>query len=580
MATQKEEESDSLKHLFYPLTTFKIIHFLAIVGILLYANSLLNGFIGDDFDQIVRNPLIHSPLNIFKFFLGGTFFNGFSTASGIYYKPLQSTIYSFLYPFSGESAFLFHTAEVFFHIGNSILLFFFLRKFFSRDVSFISSLIFLVHSANSEAVLSIASLQDVLFVFFGLLFFLFLTKKIESTVKTSLIYLFLLGSLLSKETGILFLLTTPLYLFLFQKKSLKRHAQYLISTFILYVLLRINAVGIYKTSGESFQFLHMSLLERLVHLPAILFQDFILFIFPKDLSFAQNWIIKNITFSNFYLPLFVFFIIFTSSIVFGLKYFRDKKTKSIYFFFLTWFFLGLFFHSQIIPLDVTIAERWLYFSMIGFSGIVACALGKFELYSRKNIIVTSILLTIIFLFGIRTFARTFDWRDQFTLYKHDVSVRGDSYNLQNGLASEYLDKGDFINAKIHVLESLKLKQDFCYSWNNLGVIQLNEKNYDKARVSFQTAIKNGGCYLAYQNMATFLYFHDSYENAEKFMKGALKELPNNAKIWFMYSLTEAKLEKYDEAISAIKMSHKLSPSNGTLYVYQQLLNKKPIELKE
>ncbi len=579
MGSQNEEELDSLKHLFYPLTTLKIIHFLVILGLLIYINSFFNGFIGDDFDQIVRNPLIHSPVNIFRFFLGGTFFNGFTTASGIYYKPLQSTIYSLLFVFSSGNAFIFHVFEVLVHIANSILLFFFLRKFFSKDASFISSLIFLAHSVNSEVVLSIASLQDVLFVFFGLLFFLMISRKIEGILKTSLVYLLLLGSLLSKETGILFLIITPLYLYLFNKKIIKKHVIYLVSTFLIYGMLRINAVGLYKTGGESFQFLHMSLLERLMHLPAILFQDFILFIFPYHLSFAQNWIIKNISFYNFYLPLIIVCIVFGSSVNFGLKYFSDKKTKSLYFF-LTWFFLGLFFHSQIIPLDVTFAERWLYFSMIGFAGLIANSLNKYELYSKKNILVTIIILIFIFLLSSRSFIRTFDWRDQFTLYRHDVNVRGDSYNLQNGLASEYLDKGDFRNAKIHVLESIKLKKDFCYSWNNLGVIQLHEKSYEKARISFQTAIKNGGCYLAYQNMSTFLYFHDSFQNAETFDKKALKELPNNAKIWFMYSLTEAKLEKYDEAINAIKMSHKFSPSSGTVYVYQQLLNKKPIELKE
>lgn len=99
MGSQNEEELDSLKHLFYPLTTLKIIHFLVIFGLLIYINSFFNGFIGDDMDQIVRNPLIHSPVNIFRFFMGGTFFNGFTTASGIYYKPLQSTIYSLLFVF-------------------------------------------------------------------------------------------------------------------------------------------------------------------------------------------------------------------------------------------------------------------------------------------------------------------------------------------------------------------------------------------------------------------------------------------------------------------------------------------------
>jgi hypothetical protein len=54
-----KEEEFSFKNLFVPLTTKKAIVFIVIIGFIVFANMLLNGFVLDDKTFIVSNPELH-----------------------------------------------------------------------------------------------------------------------------------------------------------------------------------------------------------------------------------------------------------------------------------------------------------------------------------------------------------------------------------------------------------------------------------------------------------------------------------------------------------------------------------------
>src|SRR5258708_119704 len=89
------EHSFSLKHYFVPLTTGKIIHFLLIIGILLFCNGLFNNFVGDDNTQIIGIPAIHSLQNLPAFFLENRLHAGRKTAlGGSYYKPFLDSSFA------------------------------------------------------------------------------------------------------------------------------------------------------------------------------------------------------------------------------------------------------------------------------------------------------------------------------------------------------------------------------------------------------------------------------------------------------------------------------------------------------
>lgn len=97
-----------------------------------------------------------------------------------------------------------------------------MKNFFSKEnwhFPFIAGLIFLCHPINSEAVLFIADLQEPLYTFFGLSA-LFLFSKSQTKLSAAVVGLLLLFALLSKESGLLYILAMLVHGFLFHKKHI------------------------------------------------------------------------------------------------------------------------------------------------------------------------------------------------------------------------------------------------------------------------------------------------------------------------------------------------------------------------
>ncbi len=144
---EQQEDEFSLKQYFVPLTTTKAIHFIIIIGLVVYFNSLFNGFVGDDNGQIINNVAVHSINNIFGFFKVSTFDLG-NGVSGMYYKPLLLLVYSLIYAISGSNAFFFHFFQLLIHIANAVFVFILFKKFINKDWAFLLSSVFLVHPIN------------------------------------------------------------------------------------------------------------------------------------------------------------------------------------------------------------------------------------------------------------------------------------------------------------------------------------------------------------------------------------------------------------------------------------------------
>jgi protein O-mannosyl-transferase len=159
-----------------------LIAFIFILALITYGNSLFNGFVLDDIGQIVQNPNIQSLTNFFGFFSGGTFYApGAANLAGIYYRPILSLAFAINYAIWNQNAFGFHLFSVLLHATNASLLYLLFKKLlnlenyrYSNPMSFLLSIIFLVHPVNTEAISYISSVQEPLFIFF-LLSALYLT---------------------------------------------------------------------------------------------------------------------------------------------------------------------------------------------------------------------------------------------------------------------------------------------------------------------------------------------------------------------------------------------------------------------
>jgi hypothetical protein len=234
------------------ITSWQASLVIVVMGFAAYFDSLKNQFLGDDVGQIINNPPIHSIAHIKLFFEGGTFYigKGFVPLYGFYFRPLMTTVFSLIYTLFGSHPFYFHVVQLLICIGSAILLYLFFRFSFKPALSLFLALIFLVHPIDSQIVFAIASMQDALFFFFGILglYLLFRFKSKKSLVLVALCFFM---SLLAKETGFLFVAMALLYLFWFKRKQLYKFVITMVIPIALYMILRIHAIGLLGTNPHN-----------------------------------------------------------------------------------------------------------------------------------------------------------------------------------------------------------------------------------------------------------------------------------------------------------------------------------------
>lgn len=552
---------------------------LVIIGSLLYFNSLFNGFVWDDEEQVVNNALVHSINNIPALFSGSTFNTGGSgSLGGIYYKPLMSTIFAIIYTVFGNNPALFHLFQISVHIANSIIVFFLFKIFLKRGVAFFLSLIFLIHPINTETVVYVSALQDTLYLLFGLLALLLSITKPAGLKTYFTVGLLLLLSLLSKETGLLFLLIILLMKTIFAKKQLKPFIITFLSVTTFYLLLRFAVANVPFGNGSLSPIMRTTIWERLINIPAILFFYLRTFLIPLDLATAQHWVVKKISFNDFYIPLIWISSLFTLAVIFMFHLKKQPKTFLLFFFFLLWTMAGLVLHSQIIPLDMTVAERWFYFPMVGILGMIGILAEKVTIKHKFQAYYYSAILILLIILAGRTITRTFDWRNGLTLFSHDIKVSKNAFDLENNLGVELYRVSRFSEAKNHFGNSTQLAPYWWTNWNNLGVMYEREGDLNTAGQYYQKAIQNGHYSLAYENMAKILLSSDG-KSAEEFTRKSLKVLPNNPRLWLILSLAQYKQNKNNEAKFSAKQSYLLLPNPQSYYIFSRLEQNLPLEIK-
>src|SRR3989344_7964807 len=168
----------------------KVLLILFIAGFLVYGNSINNGFVWDDEEQIVKNSIIQNLGNIGQIFSGATFQTGGAGLSGYFFRPLITFTFMLNYFFWGENAFGFHLFQIIFHILNGYLIYRILillleKSHLKQILSSLTALIFVIHPAITEGVVYIAAVSEVMFTFFILtaLFFLLKNHKTNPPIK-------------------------------------------------------------------------------------------------------------------------------------------------------------------------------------------------------------------------------------------------------------------------------------------------------------------------------------------------------------------------------------------------------------
>ncbi len=447
------------------LTIYGII---VLVSFVVYGNTLGHKYALDDVYVITQNNFTMQGLaGIPDIFSSDQFAGKYGDKKNIVvggrYRPLSIFSFAIEYQFFGESPGISHFLNiVFFALTGIVLYLLFLKLFPGRkdqnpylSIPFLTTLLFLVHPIHTEVVANIKG-RDEIFALLGALYATLLTLRyLELRHRKYLIqsgFVFFLG-LLSKENTITFLAIIPLTVYFFTEFKLRDIILSLVPlgiATVLFLAVRQAVIGGAALEIEkellNNPFLDASFEERFATVFYTLGLYLKLLVFPHPLTFDYYpYHIPLMKWANWevVLSLLVNIALLVVAVI-GLK----NKSKIAYAIWL--YFIPLSIVANLLfPVGVFMNERFIYFSSIGFSFVVAWLLIEKLQPKMKNPenfkkLIYFGLGAIMLLYSVKTIARNSAWKDNETLFSTDIKTSSNSIKSNAGYAEILYHKGEEI----------------------------------------------------------------------------------------------------------------------------------------
>jgi tetratricopeptide (TPR) repeat protein len=143
-----------------------------------------------------------------------------------------------------------------------------------------------------------------------------------------------------------------------------------------------------------------------------------------------------------------------------------------------WFFLAYLPISNLVELNATVAEHWLYLPSVGFLIFAAgCALGL-PLRYHKAVLACGACAVIAL--AARSAIRSSDWVTDEVFYQRTLVSGGMSARVLGNLAQIYSNKGNYAKAEAMFREVLKMSPDYPIARNNLAEALARQGKHQEA----------------------------------------------------------------------------------------------------
>ena len=456
--------------------------------------ALNNDFVyWDDQYYVTENPLLTSPTWAhFKMLT--------NTIISLNYHPLTMMSLWVNAFFSGtQDAFPYIATNLFFHLLNTLLVFFFIRKIYSKSnlVAFVTALIFAIHPMHVESVVWVSERKDVLYTFFFLLASMQYLKYIETQKVKNLWVTFLFFSLSAsaKATAVAFVPVLFLLDFYTQKKWKTSKIYFEKIPFILLALL-VGWIAVNVQAGGNFygllertsdatalsQSLNKSFWEKLSVASYGLLFYLEKFICPFDLAALHPYssVLDKTYFS--YLPWFGFSFL----IVLLYSFFKNTKVA----FGLGFFLLPLLLVLQFIPVGVAIvAERYTYLPYLGLGFLTALFLKNLQPFISKWGTISILILLTGFL-AHRTRIQVKLWKNHTSLFSNVVKIYPKNAYAREYLATGLWMEGELDSAIFHLEYAInELNYNNTFAFEQLAICWDDKNEPEKALAFFDKAVE-------------------------------------------------------------------------------------------
>jgi protein O-mannosyl-transferase len=480
---------------------------ILILGVAVRSPALQGERIWDDSYLAGENPLMKSPVFVAEVFRHFLFLDSFST----HYRPVQTLSYMVDYYFWSDSFYGFHLSSVLWHAGSGVLLFLLLRKLLAtcavRDSSldqnrsswhkaaaFFIALLWSVHPVHSAAVDYVAGRADSLSFFFacaGWLLFLFGRERQSKPMRVALFTAAVLSGLLAlcaREIAGIWLLLFLLHLFCFDRRATGRLK-------LVCIVACVALVGTYAglrhlpqdrtdpppSTGSSAPVRGVLMLRalgdygRLMLYPSNLHMDRSV-LDAANFGSRQSW---RQSVRSEYLSIAGLAVL----TAFALGSWRRGEGRSLRIFGAVWFFLGYLPISNLIELNATVAEHWLYLPSVGFLIFLAGCVRDLPKHYQSATVGLAVLAVLGL--GARSVVRSTDWVSEQRFYERTLASGGSTVRVAVNLAQIYARDRKFAKAEMMYRKVLVLAPDYPFARNGLGEVlyQQGKKEEGQAQLA-------------------------------------------------------------------------------------------------
>ncbi|MBN1872331.1 MAG: tetratricopeptide repeat protein [Candidatus Omnitrophica bacterium] len=549
-----------------------LLHILliALLGSLIYSNSINGQFIRDDHELVENNVYLKSWR-----YLPRIFTENVGAGAGLRsnsYRPLQILSYMIGYSLYGLDVRGYHISNVLLHIFVGAAVYWLIMLLFNdRTLSFFAAAMYVAHPLHTGAVAYISGRADPMVFLCVLLSFIFYIKHTRSK-GTRLYYglslLFFVFALLSKEVALVFALLLLLYHAAFKERiNIRLFIPIVIITF-LYIAARLTVFSHFVSYSADTT---TSAFQRMPGFFVALVNYLVLLVSPVYLKIDYGNVLFGVTHPKV--------IVGMSMAVLAIFYaFRSRGSNRLVFFSIGWFFITLGPSSNIYFINSYMAEHWLYMPSMGFCLLVSGLFLHIYRNARLRKISVAFFLLMVLMYGHLTVVQNGHWRDPLAFYKKILCFNPDLGSAYNGLGLAYQEKGLQKDAGDMFKRAIQKDPGDAVGYINLALIYHDLGRDGEAISLLKRAIVVNPTYAkGYNNLAMIYHGLGRNEEAKAFYESAITLNPNYSKAYYNLANLHYDMGDKEKSISLYKESIRLDPEYHKSYfnlglAYQDLGN--------
>ncbi len=551
---------------------------LALLCLIVYYNSLSNGFVYDDYGAIVENKYISQPGRLLASLFNPSYYKFAGLEAS--YRPVATLSYFLVYAIAELNPFYYHLASLILHTLNAILVYWLANLILHQRLrALIAAMLFACHPVLSEAVNCIDFNDDLLAAFFFMLALIFYIRIksgefIANIRGYSLTLFFYILGLLSKEMAI----TLPAIVLLYDlvlrdvdrpapkikhRLNIVRERKYFYVGFMMVSLIYLGIrFFVLYNPRESLKASAGNLFERIIYLPDHIFSFIKLTLYPGNLNadyvyshpagFFEIWNLVGVA---------------AVLVLAGGAFVIYRYSKAISFG-IWWFLITLAPVYNLVEIYHPLAERYLYLPIIGFCLVLAVAVHAaakrcFDKPLAVNAATLIPIIVIVSLYSAATITRNSVWQNNYALWSKTVQRSPSSLVARGGLGMAYLNRGMLAEAAEQFEIAIQLNPRDHKGYYNLGLVYYKKGDLTKALDYFKRSVTlNPKSVKAHYNLATIYLRQRLWDLAIEHYVKVIELDPETSMAHYNLGMAYAMQGNLNSAVSEWQKVLQLDPHNA------------------